>query len=70
MEGQGGGNKIGEQIMDPRVNIYTDPWNPEVSVLPWDGEGLPRERAKIIDNGKVANLEYSRYWASIRGSRP
>lgn len=64
---QGGGNKIGEQIMDPRVNIYTDPWNPEVSVLPWDGEGLPRERAKIIDNGKVANLEYSRYWASKQG---
>ncbi len=64
---QGGGNKIGEQIMDPRVNIYTDPWNPEVSVLPWDGEGLPRERAKIIDNGKVANLEYSRYWAQKQG---
>ncbi len=64
---QGGGNKIGEQIMDPRVNIYTDPWNPEVSALPWDGEGLPRERAKIIDGGKVANLEYSRYWASKQG---
>lgn len=64
---QGGGNKIGDQIMDPRVNIYTDPWNPEVSVLPWDGEGLPRERTKIIDAGKVANLEYSRYWASKQG---
>ncbi|MFO6447019.1 TldD/PmbA family protein [Erythrobacter sp. NE805] len=64
---QGGGNKIGEQIMDPRVNIYTDPWHPEVSVLPWDGEGLPREKTKIIDAGKVANLEYSRYWASKQG---
>jgi predicted Zn-dependent protease len=64
---QGGGNKIGEQIMDSRVNIYTDPWNPVVPVLPWDGEGLPRERTKIIDAGKVANLEYSRYWASKQG---
>ena len=64
---QGGGNKIGEQIMDPRVNIYTDPANPTVPAMPWDGDGLPRERTKIIDAGKVANLQYSRYWASKQG---
>lgn len=64
---QGGGNKIGEQIMDPRVTIYTDPANPVVPTLPWDGEGLPRERTMIIDAGKVANLQYSRYWASKQG---
>lgn len=64
---QGGGNKIGEQIMDPRVNIYIDPANPVVPTMPWDGDGLPRERTKIIDAGKVANLRYSRYWASKQG---
>ena len=64
---QGGGNKIGEQIMDPRVNIYTDPWHPLVPALPWDGEGLPREKTPIIENGKVANLEYSRYWSQKQG---
>ncbi len=64
---QGGGNKIGEQIMDPRVNIYTDPANPAVPVLPWDAEGLPRKRTNIIENGKVANLEYSRFWAQKQG---
>ena len=64
---QGGGNKIGEQIMDPRVNLYTDPWDPTVPALPWDGDGLPRERVKIIDAGKLANLQYSRYWASKQG---
>jgi len=64
---QGGGNKLGEQIMDPRVNIYTDPSNPAVPTMPWDGDGLPRERAKIIDGGKVANLQYSRYWAGKQG---
>jgi predicted Zn-dependent protease len=64
---QGGGNKIGEQIMDPRVNIYTDPAHPGVPTLPWDGDGLPRERTKIIDGGKLANLQYSRYWASKQG---
>lgn len=64
---QGGGNKIGEQIMDPRVTIYTDPAHPEVPVMPWDGDGLPRERTMIIDAGKVANLQYSRYWAAKQG---
>ena len=64
---QGGGNKIGEQIMDPRVNLYTDPWDPTVPALPWDGDGVPRERVKIIDAGKLANLQYSRYWASKQG---
>jgi predicted Zn-dependent protease len=64
---QGGGNKIGEQIMDPRVNIYTDPWHPLVPALPWDGEGLPREKTPIIEGGKVANLEYSRFWAQKQG---
>jgi len=64
---QGGGNKIGEQIMDPRVNIYTDPWNPLCPALPWDGDGLPREKTSIIEGGKVANLEYSRYWSQKQG---
>lgn len=64
---QGGGNKIGDQIMDSQVNIYTDPWNDTVPVLPWDGEGLPRQRVDIIKDGKVANLEYSRYWADKQG---
>lgn len=64
---QGGGNKIGEQIMDPRVNIYTDPWHPVVPAMPWDGAGLPREKVTIIDSGKVANLQYSRFWANKQG---
>lgn len=64
---QGGGNKIGEQIMDPRVNIYTDPAHPGVPAMPWDADGLPRTRTTIIDAGKVANLQYSRYWAAKQG---
>lgn len=64
---QGGGNKLGEQIMDPRVTIYTDPAHPAVPAMPWDSDGLPRERTMIIDQGKVANLQYSRYWAAKQG---
>ena len=38
-------------------------------MLPWDDEGLPREKMPIIENGKVANLQYSRYWAKKQGKR-
>jgi len=66
---KGGGNKIGEQVYDPRVNLYTDPWDANVPVMPWDDDGLPRERMDIVKAGKIANLDYSRYWAQKQGKR-
>lgn len=66
---RGGGNRLGEQLFDPRVNVIADPWNEDVPVMPWDGEGLPRERMPIIQDGKVAALNYSRYWAQQQGQR-
>jgi len=64
---KGGGNKIGEQVFDPRVSVHSDPWDTNAPVMPWDGEGLPREKMSIIDKGKVSSLEYSRYWAKQKG---
>ena len=66
---KGGGNKLGEQVYDPRVNLITDPWHAEAPVLPWDEDGLPRERMAIIDKGKVVNLDYSRFWAQKQGKK-
>jgi predicted Zn-dependent protease len=36
---KGGGTKLGEKIVDERVNIYTDPWNLEVPASVWAGAG-------------------------------
>ena len=66
---KGGGNKLGEKLFDERVSIHADPWHPEAAVLPWDGEGLARERTSIVDKGKVDYLHYSRYWAQKQGKR-
>jgi predicted Zn-dependent protease len=38
-------------------------------VLPWDGDGLPREVMPIVKDGKIAALQYSRYWAKKQGKR-
>ena len=61
---KGGGNRLGEKLFDEQVNIWADPWNPDVAVLPWDGNsGLARERTDVIKNGRIHSLEYSRFWA-------
>ena len=66
---KGGGNKLGEQVYDPRVSLWADPWDADAPVEPWDDEGLPRTRLPIIDKGKVAALNYSRYWAQKQGKQ-
>lgn len=66
---KGGGNKLGEQVYDPRVNISADPWDERAAVLPWDQEGLPREKMAIVENGKIAAMQYSRFWAKKQGKR-
>jgi predicted Zn-dependent protease len=49
------------------VSIHADPWDANAAVMPWDDDGLPREKMSIIDKGKVSYLEYSRYWAKEKG---
>jgi predicted Zn-dependent protease len=67
---KGGGNRTGEKLFDEQVNVWTDPWDKDVAVLPWDGGSmLARERQDIIKDGKIANLNYSLFWAKKQGKR-
>ena len=65
-----GKNKIGEKIVDERVNIYSDPLNPEVPTATWNGQGQPLKRTSWIENGVVKNLAYDRFWAKEKGVEP
>lgn len=67
MSKEGGGTKLGEKIVDERVNIWTDPMNEEVPSAPWNGSGQPLKRMPIVENGVAKNLFYSRYWAKEKG---
>ena len=66
---KGGGNKLGEKLFDERVTMYADPWDEQSAVLPWDNDGLARERTPIVTAGKVEYLQYSRYWAQKQGKK-
>ncbi|MCM4158666.1 TldD/PmbA family protein [Antarcticibacterium flavum] len=65
-----GGTKLGQKIVDERVNIWSDPLHAEVPTSTWNGEGMPLKRTKWIENGVVKNLAYSRYWAEQKGVDP
>ena len=62
-----GGTKLGQKIVDERVNIYSDPLHPEVPTSTWNGEGMPLKKTTWIENGVVKNLAYSRFWAQKQG---
>lgn len=67
---KGGGTKLGEKIVDERVNIYTDPWYEEAPASPWAGDGQVRKKMDLIKGGVVSNLFYDRYWASQKNVAP
>jgi predicted Zn-dependent protease len=60
---QGGGNKVGEKIVDGRVTIVSDPTDPQLLSQPFDGEGFPLSRQVLVENGVLKQLFYSRFWA-------
>ena len=66
----GGGNKIGERFLDPRVSIYSDPADPRLNSAPFDGDGLPNRRMQWVENGVLRNLIYGRFWAQKSGREP
>jgi predicted Zn-dependent protease len=67
---QGGGNKIGEKIMDERLTIFSDPADPQLLSPPFDGDGLPLIRRLWVENGVLKQLQYGRFWAKKQGKEP
>ena len=59
----GGGNRIGEKVIDSRLSLIADPFDPAVLAQPFDFEGLPLSRQVFIENGVLKQLYYTRFWA-------
>jgi predicted Zn-dependent protease len=59
----GGKTRLGEKMVDERVNIYSDPSHPDLPTRTWSQDGRPQEKIAWIEKGVVKNLPYSRYWA-------
>ena len=66
---QGGGNKIGEKIVDERISILSDPADAQLLSQPFDGEGFPLSEQVWIDRGVLKKLFYSRFWAQKKNAK-
>lgn len=53
-------NRVGAQIFGPNINVWDDVVHPLQAGSPFDGEGIPRQRVRLIENGVVKQLVYAR----------
>jgi predicted Zn-dependent protease len=66
----GGKTRLGEKLFDSRLNLYSDPWHPDLPGSSAAQDGIPAERIYFVQNGVLENLHYSRYWAERQGKKP
>lgn len=66
----GGKTKVGQQVFDERINIYSDPWNPDLPGSQSAQAGIPAQRIQLVRNGVLENLTYSRFWAKQKDKQP
>src|SRR4030095_5069292 len=66
----GGKTKVGEKIFDERINIYSDPWNPELPGAQAAQGGIPAQKVYLVRDGVMESLVYSRFWDTHRSKDP
>ncbi|MGH9546230.1 MAG: TldD/PmbA family protein [Terriglobales bacterium] len=57
-------NRVGTQIFGANINVWDDVAHPLQSGAGFDGEGVPRQRVQLIENGAVRRLVYARSTAA------
>jgi PmbA protein len=62
--------RIGHKMFGDNISIYDDIDHPLQSGTPFDGEGVPRQRITLVENGVVKNVVYSRQAAAREGVQP
>jgi predicted Zn-dependent protease len=63
-------NRMGKKLFGSNVSITDDVYHPLQLGVPYDGEGIPRQRVRLVDRGIPKNLVYSRRSAKIARKKP
>jgi len=66
----GGATRLGTQLFDPRINIVSDPWRPQLATFVAADDGLPAQAMHLVRDGVVESLRYSRFWAQQKNKQP
>jgi predicted Zn-dependent protease len=62
--------KVGEKLFADFVSLRSDPTDPLTPGATFDHEGFPRTPRTWIENGRVKELQVSRYWGAKTGKAP
>lgn len=61
--------KLGEQVCDARISLWDDGADPRTLAMPFDYEGVPKEKVVFIDRGVARGVVYDSYTAHKAGRR-
>ena len=57
-------DRVGKKVFGDNVSIRDDVFHPLQSGMPFDGEGVPRQKVTLVERGWVKNLVYARQSAA------
>jgi PmbA protein len=60
-------DRIGKQVMSPMISIWDDGLDVHSSPLPFDFEGVPKQRVDIVKDGVIMGPVYDRYTGAKMG---
>ncbi len=63
-------DRVGKKVFGENIDVRDDVFHPLQSGAPFDGEGVPRRRVKLIEKGVVKNLVYARQTAAKMRAEP
>jgi PmbA protein len=63
-------DRMGKPLFGQNISITDNVYHPLQQGIPFDGEGLPRQRVQLVDRGVPQNLVYSRAAAKAAGKQP
>ena len=60
-------DRMGQQAMDPLVSIWDDGQDPAGYPMPFDFEGIPKQRLEVVRDGVIGSPVYDTYSAHKEG---
>lgn len=67
---QPGTTKLGRKMIDERLGMVADPWDPLMPRSSVDFDGSPLRKVVWFDHGVLTNLSYDREYAKEKGREP
>jgi PmbA protein len=63
-------NRMGKKLVGENISIVDDAYHPLQSGVPFDGEGVPRQKVSLLEKGVPKNLVYARSTARKMKAKP